>query len=222
MGGARVNVIGEAGCTLRAVFHQFDLTPSEGCFGGLVFGGRGEVYLGIRRLATFAGSSKLTVPQATEQALCLGKKGGDLAPAAFSCWNFVQILGWQGLKSLRENSRIREGRGAHRRSLRSATPGFPVDPDGVGALHAPFPYRKAHTRPCPVQRGRKSGYAPVGMTLLFGNAKSCFQDELSSRTGEWEQSYREPPAMEGITRTSSPSLKAYSSLPRKRMSSSLT
>src|SRR3984885_5466086 len=124
MGGARVNVIGEAGCTLRAVFYQFDLTPSEGCFGGLVFGGRGEVYLGIRRLATFAGSSKLTVPQATEQALCLGKKGGDLAPAAFSCWNFVQILGWQGLKSLRENSRIREGRGAHRRSLRSATPDF--------------------------------------------------------------------------------------------------
>jgi hypothetical protein len=46
------------------------------------------------------------------------------------------------------------------------SPGFPVDLGGVGALHAPFPYRNAHTRPCPVQRGRKSGYAPAGMTKL--------------------------------------------------------
>src|SRR6202161_2594883 len=61
------------------------------------------------------------------------------------------------------------------------SPGFPVELGGVGALHAPFPYRKAHTRTCPVQRGRKSGYAPVGMTILFGNAKYGFQDELSSR-----------------------------------------
>jgi hypothetical protein len=30
-----------------------------------------------------------------------------------------------------------------------------------------FLYGKAHTRPCPVLRGRKSGYAPVGMTNLF-------------------------------------------------------
>jgi hypothetical protein len=44
------------------------------------------------------------------------------------------------------------------------SPGFPVDLGGVGALHAPFSYRKAHTRPCPVQRGMKSGYAPAGMT----------------------------------------------------------
>jgi hypothetical protein len=36
----------------------------------------------------------------------------------------VQILRRQGLKSLRENSRIWEGRGAHRRSLRSAAPDF--------------------------------------------------------------------------------------------------
>jgi hypothetical protein len=47
------------------------------------------------------------------------------------------------------------------------SPGFPVEPGGVGALHAPFPYRKAHTRNCPVQRGRKSGYASVGMTIHF-------------------------------------------------------
>jgi hypothetical protein len=30
---------------------------------------------------------------------------------------------------------------------------------GVGKHHAPFLKRKAHTRPCPVLRGRKSGYA---------------------------------------------------------------
>jgi hypothetical protein len=44
------------------------------------------------------------------------------------------------------------------------SPGFPVELGGVDALHAPFPYRKAYTRPCPVLRGRKSGYASVGMT----------------------------------------------------------
>jgi hypothetical protein len=60
-------------------------------------------------------------------------------------------------------------------------PGFPVDLGGVGALHAPFSYRKAHTRLCPAQRGRKSGYAPVGMTMLFGKTQYSFQDELSSR-----------------------------------------
>jgi hypothetical protein len=48
------------------------------------------------------------------------------------------------------------------------SPGFPVELDGVDALHAPFPYRKAHTLPCPVRRDRKSGYAPVGMTIHFG------------------------------------------------------
>jgi hypothetical protein len=43
-------------------------------------------------------------------------------------------------------------------------PGFPVELDGAVLLHVPFPYRKAHTWSCPVQRGRKSGYASVGMT----------------------------------------------------------
>ncbi len=47
------------------------------------------------------------------------------------------------------------------------SPGFPVGLGGVDALHAPFPYRRAHTWSCPVQRGRKLGYAPVGMTLHF-------------------------------------------------------
>jgi hypothetical protein len=32
-------------------------------------------------------------------------------------------------------------------------------------------YGRAHTRPCLVQRGRKSGYASVGMTLLLGTLK---------------------------------------------------
>jgi hypothetical protein len=49
------------------------------------------------------------------------------------------------------------------------SPGFPVELGGVGAPHAPFPNRKAHTRPRPVQRDRKSGYAPVGMTIRLCN-----------------------------------------------------
>ena len=35
-------------------------------------------------------------------------------------------------------------------------------------------------------------YAPVGMTILFGNAMRCFQDELSSRP---ERSVVEGPAV---------------------------
>ena len=46
---------------------------------------------------------------------------------------------------------------AHRRSL--GFPGFPVDLVGVDRLHAVFSYGKPHTRLCPVQRGRKSGFA---------------------------------------------------------------
>ncbi len=40
---------------------------------------------------------------------------------------------------------------------RLRSPGFPVGVGGFVALHAPFPYRKAHTRPSPAKRGRKSG-----------------------------------------------------------------
>ena len=40
---------------------------------------------------------------------------------------------------------------------------------------------KAHTRPCPVQRGRKSGYAPVGMTIHLGDNTWRSQTKLSSR-----------------------------------------
>jgi hypothetical protein len=40
---------------------------------------------------------------------------------------------------------------------RLRSPGFPVEIGGVGELHAPFLTRKAHTQPCPAQRGRKSG-----------------------------------------------------------------
>jgi hypothetical protein len=64
------------------------------------------------------------------------------------------------------------------------SPGFPVELDGVGALHAPFPYRKAHTRPCPMLRGRKSGYAPAGMTILsrpFGTKCRVLAQGLESR-----------------------------------------
>jgi hypothetical protein len=60
-------------------------------------------------------------------------------------------------------------------------PGCPVDLGGLGALPAALLYGRAHTRACPVQRGWKAGYAPVGGILLFGNAKDSFLDELSSR-----------------------------------------
>ena len=46
---------------------------------------------------------------------------------------------------------------AHSRSL--GFPGFPVDLVGVDGLHAVFSYGKPHTRLCPAQRGRKSGFA---------------------------------------------------------------
>jgi hypothetical protein len=43
-------------------------------------------------------------------------------------------------------------------------PGFPVKLGGVVALHAPFFTEGRTTWPRPVLRGRKSGYATVGMT----------------------------------------------------------
>jgi hypothetical protein len=52
------------------------------------------------------------------------------------------------------------------RSLRY--PGFPVGLGGVGRSHVPFLKRKAHTRLCPVPRGRKSGFASVLMTQKGG------------------------------------------------------
>jgi hypothetical protein len=56
-----------------------------------------------------------------------------------------------------ENPKLWEPSGAHCRSL--GFPGFPVDLVGVDGLHAVFSYGKPHTRLCPVQRGRKSGFA---------------------------------------------------------------
>jgi hypothetical protein len=44
-----------------------------------------------------------------------------------------------------------------------------------------FPLRKAHTRPCPMLRGRKSGYAPVEMTsLLQVNSGLLLESGISS------------------------------------------
>ena len=50
-------------------------------------------------------------------------------------------------------------------------PGFPVGLYGVGGLHAPFLKRKAHTWFCLALRGRKSGFAPVGMTKRRGSLR---------------------------------------------------
>jgi hypothetical protein len=60
------------------------------------------------------------------------------------------------------------------------SPGFPVELGGVDLFHAPLPYRKAHTLACPLQRGRKSGYAPVGMTPLLEQTKAGVEAVFSS------------------------------------------
>src|SRR5271156_3754530 len=46
-------------------------------------------------------------------------------------------------------------------------PGVPVEVSGFGKLHAPFFVERRTRGSCPVLRGRKSGYAPVGMTILL-------------------------------------------------------
>jgi hypothetical protein len=56
-------------------------------------------------------------------------------------------------------------RGKNRRSLHYA-PGFPVESGGVDQLHA-APCGEPHTGSLLASRGRKSGSAPVGMTILL-------------------------------------------------------
>ena len=53
-------------------------------------------------------------------------------------------------------------------------------------------YGKAHRRACPVLRGRKSGYASVGMTILFRCQNLDLKINLSSRP---ERSEVEGPAV---------------------------
>jgi hypothetical protein len=65
-----------------------------------------------------------------------------------------------GLKSVHEN-RKRNSRSHH-----FATPDFLWNLVALADLMRLSLKRKAHTRLCPVLRGRKSGYAPVGMTIL--------------------------------------------------------
>src|ERR1700761_6170296 len=74
-----------------------------------------------------------------------------------------------------------------------------------------FLYGKPHTRPCPALRGRKSGYAPVGMTILLqGDGPKTVRrmaangpTELSSRP---KRSAVEGPAVSlpGLTQTLKP------------------
>jgi hypothetical protein len=67
-------------------------------------------------------------------------------------------------------------------------PGFPVDIGGVVELHAAF-LSESRARSYPVQRGRKSGYAPVEMTILFEAQISDFSwkcdSALKSGVAEW-------------------------------------
>ena len=57
--------------------------------------------------------------------------------------------------------------GKNSRSPPLRYPGFPVDLDGVGGPHARFLKRKAHTWACLALRGRKSGFATVGVCDFF-------------------------------------------------------
>src|ERR1700733_1495195 len=45
------------------------------------------------------------------------------------------------------------------------SPGFPVEVGGVGELHAAFPAESRTRGRWELPRSRKSGYAPVGMTI---------------------------------------------------------
>ena len=85
-----------------------------------------------------------------------------------------------GLKSLRENSRIWEARGAHRRSLHYATPDFLWNLVALVHFMRPSLRKGAHAavssdawQEIRVRSGRDDN--------LSGNAKYGFQDELSSR-----------------------------------------
>jgi hypothetical protein len=72
-------------------------------------------------------------------------------------------------------------------------PGFPVDLDGVGGHHAPFLKRKAHTWSCLELRGRKSGFASVGMTK--GTVAVSILDRLVNeifRTVHFARSHSHP------------------------------
>ncbi len=73
-------------------------------------------------------------------------------------------------------------------------PEFPVEIGGVGELHAAF-FTESRTRGrWRVPRGRKSGYAPVGMTMLRVDSKDSSRSvtKLSSRP---ERSVVEGPAV---------------------------
>ena len=91
-----------------------------------------------------------------------GKGNGSIES---SCWTeaFFITLGGPQAHDNSVEKHLQEG-SAEPQVPPLRFPGFPVDLDGVGGPHAPFLKRKAHTRPCLAQRGRKSGFASVGMT----------------------------------------------------------
>src|ERR1700733_2676324 len=116
-----------------------------------------------------------------------------------------------GLKSLRENSRIWEARG------RTAGPSTALPRISCGSwwrwcTSCALLYGRAHTWPCPVPGGRKSGYAPVGMTILLGTDKRTSKNSFSSpwvvrRPNSVEKHFQEgfaenadPPASLGMTK----------------------
>jgi hypothetical protein len=85
---------------------------------------------------------------------------------------------------------VRTGKG-NRRSLRYATPDFLWKLVALADLMRLSLKRKAHTRLCPVQRGRKSGYAPVGACDFFNLACSLWLES-------WEEHL--PTSIAGVLR----------------------
>ena len=70
-------------------------------------------------------------------------------------------------------------------------PGFPVDLVGVDGLHAVFSYGKPHTRLCPVQRGRKSGFARDDKGWGGASMGNSLVDERVRRKERWNPTSRE-------------------------------
>jgi hypothetical protein len=125
------------------------------------------------------------------------EESGALAPATVTSERNSNGKKQQGLKSLRENCRIWGVRGAHCRSLHYAPPDFLLTLVALVHFMRPSLRKGAHAA-LSVLRGRKSGYAPVGMTK--GKASLPFASDRSDGQGGTFHPHR------NFTPTNKPSL----------------